>query len=504
MTDAEAADTPPLPLHHLIEGARLESSRSRAKNEPLEAAITQALGVQVAVKIVDNVGKNLDNRVSEVARRAPTVGVLVLEGPSDSFENAGPRIRNIMNWRLPEAYVLVERIDGVWRASRAYMTPGVRSVLEPRLLSTFPGVQVSAIQPAQQSTEEHPSSSTAIPNVVDLPFDPAETVDERTLRMLRLSLASATAVMLVGPPGTGKTRLVDWVINEAARDPASFGFAAPPTTPIRVTPEESWTTRDLVGGLTIDAGELRFRQGHVLRAIQEDRWLVLDEANRADMDRIFGALLTWLTSEQDVDLGPASSEATATQVAIGWSGQPACEVQGLEALSAGAAVHPGPIAFRAGRDWRLLGTYNTLDAQRVFRFGHALGRRFGRVPVPALEPERFQVAVQEACGRLELPGEVAATLHGLYSDHYADPTTRLGHGLFLVSPPRYVARGLAASTATPPLHDLLAEGYLIAVGTWLAAWEDRVVSDLRERVVNNGHLSSEQWNWVVERLGAMR
>ena len=65
-----------------------------------------------------------------------------------------------------------------------------------------------------------------------------------------------------------------------------------------MTPEEGWTTRDLLGGETVDDnGNLRFRPGHVLEAIRDDRWLVLDEANRADMDKIFGGLLTFLSDK---------------------------------------------------------------------------------------------------------------------------------------------------------------------------------------------------------------
>ena len=49
------------------------------------------------------------------------------------------------------------------------------------------------------------------------------------------------------------------------------------------------------GGETVAGGDIVFRPGWVLRSIAEGRWLVLDEANRGDLDRIFGALLTWLS-----------------------------------------------------------------------------------------------------------------------------------------------------------------------------------------------------------------
>ena len=55
----------------------------------------------------------------------------------------------------------------------------------------------------------------------------------------------------------------------------------------------------------------------------------------------------------------------------------------------------GSIAYLAGKDWRLLGTYNALDAQRVFRFGSALGRRFARVPVPAIDTATFAAVLEQ-------------------------------------------------------------------------------------------------------------
>ena len=74
----------------------------------------------------------------------------------------------------------------------------------------------------------------------------------------------------------------------------------------------------LVGGETIADGHLRFRPGHVLSAIHGNEWLVLDEANRADMDKIFGGLLTWL-SGQKVELGRASTGLDAPTVVLEWA-----------------------------------------------------------------------------------------------------------------------------------------------------------------------------------------
>ena len=65
---------------------------------------------------------------------------------------------------------------------------------------------------------------------------------------------------------------------------------------------------------------LRFRPGKVLDAIANDRWLVIDEANRADLDRIFGGLLTWLASTSG--RWTRGHQGGAPLVRLGWTDEP--------------------------------------------------------------------------------------------------------------------------------------------------------------------------------------
>lgn len=167
---------------------------------------------------------------------------------------------------------------------------------------------------AELTPEHHPALGIApgsgvaktgdggqVPSVITVPIE----IDPRIERMVRLAILSAPAVILVGPPGSGKTTLLRQVVDRIVADPRSFGFQVGPTGVEWSAAEENWSTTDLVGGQTIDGSELRFRPGRVLSAIASGHWLIVDEVNRADMDRIFGGLLTWL-SGQDVTLGTVS------------------------------------------------------------------------------------------------------------------------------------------------------------------------------------------------------
>ncbi|SFG69296.1 AAA domain (dynein-related subfamily) [Amycolatopsis regifaucium] len=330
-------------------------------------------------------------------------------------------------------------------------------------------------------------------------------VDTRVSRMLRLSVKSRQAVMLVGPPGTGKTQMVAEITEEIARDPRSYGMTTV-HDPLFVTPDESWTTRELVGGDTVDdKGKICFSPGHVLEAIAQDRWLVLDEANRADLDRIFGGLLTWL-SGQAVIVGRVSADPRSSPIVLDWNEKPYSEVVGRDRLR-GKYVSPEPIIYKAGTDWRILGTYNAVDAQRVFRFGEALGRRFGHVPVGAPDDISFSVALRSRIAKTKwaLSKKDADRIHEIlgviYSAHfnYLDP---MGPAA-LLSIPDYVSAGLQ-ETSDSEIPRLIAEAYLAGMGSWLALYDrDERMEDVAE-VVGSDDVLGGEWEWLRGQLKTLR
>jgi len=476
----------------LLEAVRIgieSPPANSAKWKPLKMWFSGRFGEEAIPDMRAAEGKNITsekqvwNRIhNELAGRDPKYAVLTAEEV-----DLLPHIKKHLDTtQYPRARAFL-LLDGLTPSElQVYQPDEVTDALE----KMFPELTPQYIErPEHKAYGGPPSLLTAVP----LPL----AVDDRIVRMVLLSIRSSHAVILVGPPGTGKTRLLNEVVRKIREDPAAYGFSEV-NEPILATPEESWTTMDLLGGQTLsEDGDLRFRPGRVLEAIAENRWLILDEANRADLDRIFGGLLTWLSTDLPVDLGPVSTHVSADQVVLAWNDGGQSTVENQEALSASEPTGD-PVRYIAGDQWRLLGTYNAADAQRVFRWGQALGRRFARVPVPAPEPDAFASAILPMTD--DLPDAVHGGIVNLYAAHYEIPSTRVGPALF-VHLPRYVEQGLIGQTPSEELvAELLAEGYLIGVGTRLSRLRPEELAALGDDVVNSRKVFDEaQWHWLVEK-----
>ena len=378
-------------------------------------------------------------------------------------------------------------------------SPGMPGPLRP--LMTVPGFELVTypfVPEEPTPADRHAVTTRPVEPTPRLPPSPIAAIplvlDPRIRRMLRNAVASSKAIMLVGPPGTGKSTLVEQMVAETAERPGAYGLIHSHELSI-VTPDESWTARELVGGFTVGPdGGLEFAPGHVLQAIAADKWLLLDEANRADMDRIFGGMLTWLAGQQ-VTVG-RDTPGSSAEVILTWSDEAESDVQEFQPGDGRAAS----TIYRAGKDWRLLGTYNSLDAHRVFRLGLALGRRFAQIPVPPPSVELFQqIAHQRVEGMLEgsTGQRVADVVARIYEIHAASKAVALGPALFL-SIPGYVEAGMRDEQAASA-NELIAEAYLSSFGTWLARLDDDTLEELGRQMSQDDALGGE-WSWVLEQL----
>jgi len=140
------------------------------------------------------------------------------------------------------------------------------------------------------------------------------------------------------------------------------------------------------------------------------------------------------------------------------------------------------------------------------------------VPIPPISLQDFTDALQPHLD--ELPeavdrAEVTRTLKGLYAAHLATApplgpavflgiTAYLAHGLALLDPSEFgdskptpeAGLGLAVS-------ELIAEGYLLGAGTWLAQLEPDELASFRHRVVEETLLSDAQWTVIQELLPSL-
>jgi MoxR-like ATPase len=394
------------------------------------------------------------------------------------------------------SYLLLQRDDqGAWRVAWG-LQPKPASLSEPpieRLAAHVSAFEIATYQ-APLAQVEMPSTARHSPRV-SLPLNIPLVLDDRIKRMFRAAVASHRAVMLIGPPGTGKSTLVHQMVGELAEDPASYGMTTPHEV-LTVTADESWTTRELVGGDSVDdKGRLRFAPGYVLQAIEDDKWLLLDEANRADLDRIFGGLLTWL-SGQEVTVGRLSP-TKPTEIVLGWSESP--DSSSPDGWDDEAFEADDRLLFAAGTEWRLIGTYNSVDAHRVFRLGLALGRRFAQVPIPPPNLEQFREIVEahldddwDSDDRQQL----VDVLTKIYATHGGVGGTALGPAPFLSIPP-YVRA--AMDLESTDLRELIAEAYLSAFGTWLAREDEPVLDKIGAELAVDEVLGA-QWQWVRSHL----
>lgn len=174
-------------------------------------------------------------------------------------------------------------------------------------------------------------------------------------------------VILAGPPGTGKTKLCG-LLAEAFNVSLRWETANP-----------EWSVYDVIGTQSLNAeGGVEPRHGLVTRSIldcaattvrhldtgrgPQGQWLLIDEMNRAEIDRAFGPLFTALSGD---DEGTFSLDY----------------------------IDSSP-SLTIPRRFRILCTMNDYDTRFVNSMSGALRRRFARVLV--LPPDNVDGMIPDA------------------------------------------------------------------------------------------------------------
>jgi len=215
-------------------------------------------------------------------------------------------------------------------------------------------------------------------------------VNETVLEQVCAILNSGSHLIITGPVGTGKTSLSEDLCRAAKENRFCDGY-------VLTTASSDWTTFDTIGGyMPTEKGELRFEQGTFLEAIRMNKWLIIDEINRADIDKAFGQLFTVL-SGQRVELPFKHSNGNTISI------EPTTENRSYFDNSEGA--------YKVGKNWRIIATMNVYDMNFLFEMSYAFMRRFAFVYLDV--PEKFEELIGKWCGEKKISDETKEKLNGL-------------------------------------------------------------------------------------------
>lgn len=196
--------------------------------------------------------------------------------------------------------------------------------------------------------------------------------DEEIINQVQAALNSGKNIIFTGPPGTGKTEIAEAVAKELEDTDYFTGHQL-------TTATADWSTFDTVGGFMPEKegdGDLEFNSGQILKRFKDNNrplkneLLVIDEINRADIDKAFGQLFTVLSGQK---------------VQLPFTADNDKEIEVIPGGNTEATDRPDEHQFIVSESWRILATMNTYDKTSLYEMSYAFMRRFAFIRVDAPE-----------------------------------------------------------------------------------------------------------------------
>lgn len=186
---------------------------------------------------------------------------------------------------------------------------------------------------------------------------------DRLLRQITTALKSGKNIILIGPPGTGKSKIAKEICNSYMNN-----------NYLMTTATSDWSTFETIGGYRPDkSGNLIFEEGLFLKCLKDkptnkplNKWLIIDELNRADIDKAFGSIFSVLTGDE-ITLSFRSETGNNIKII------PQCTQE---------EVIPKDNEYIVPRDFRIIATMNTFDKASLYEMSYAFMRRFAFIPIP--------------------------------------------------------------------------------------------------------------------------